>query len=159
MAETDRQISRLEKQTGGLSNNHGAFAEEYFINSIGQGEKRFFGEKFDTLMRAVIMVDETNRMKGELDMLLVNGIAVAIIEVKFRARDKNVETKKKKIKIFRERFPLYKNHKVYVGLASMVFDEDIETKCIENGIAVIKQVGDTIVVSCQPQNVVVSNVP
>ena len=28
----------------------------------------------------------------------------------------------------------------------MVFDEDIEVKCIENGIAVIKQVGDSVVV-------------
>jgi hypothetical protein len=28
----------------------------------------------------------------------------------------------------------------------MVFDEDIEEKCKENGIAVIKQVGDMVVI-------------
>jgi hypothetical protein len=29
----------------------------------------------------------------------------------------------------------------------MVFDEDIEDKCKENGIAVIKQVGDNVVIN------------
>ena len=146
MAETDRQISRLEKQTGGIANNNGAFAEEYFINSLREGDKTFFGEKFDKLIKSAIIEDVNNRIKGELDMMLVNGKSVAIIEVKFRARDKHVDTVLKKVKPFRERFPEYQNHKVYLGLASMVFDEDIEDKCKENGIAVIKQVGDTIVI-------------
>jgi hypothetical protein len=50
----------------------------------------------------------------------------------------------KKVKPFRDRFPEYRNHQLYLGLASMVFDEDIEDKCRENGIAVIKQVGDMV---------------
>jgi hypothetical protein len=93
------------------------------------------------------MVDEENKKtKGELDIILVNGKALVIIEVKFRVRDKHVDKVMKKVKPFREKFPEYKNHKVYLGLASMVFDEDIENKCKENGIAVIKQVGDNVVI-------------
>jgi hypothetical protein len=146
MAETDRQITRMEKQTGGLSNNHGAFAEEFFINSLEQREKLLFGEKFDKLIKSKIVEDDTNRTKGEFDIMLVNGKSVAIVEVKFRARDKHVDMVLKKIKPFRERFPEYQNHKVYLGLASLIFDEYIEDKCKENGIAVIKQVGDTVVI-------------
>jgi len=52
----------------------------------------------------------------------------------------------KKVKPFRERFPEYQNHKVYLGLASMVFDENIVVKCKENGIAVITQEGDSVIV-------------
>ena len=144
-AETDRQISRLEKQIGGVSNNHGSFAEEYFINSIKRGEKNFFGEKYDKLLKYEI-IEENNKTKGEIDMMLVNGKSVAIIEVKFRARDKHVEKVLQKVKPFRNKFPEYQNHKIYLGLASMVFDETIEDKCKENGIAVIKQVGDTVVI-------------
>ena len=145
MAKTDRKISRLEKQLGGISKNHGSFAEEYFINSIKKGEKNFFGEKYDKLLKYEI-IEENNKIKGELDMMLVNGKSVAIIEVKFRAREKHVETVLKKVKPFRHKFPEYQNHKIYLGLASMVFDETIEDKCKENGIAVIKQVGDAVVI-------------
>ena len=36
---------------------------------------------------------------------------------------------------------------VYLGLASMVFDEYIEDKCKEHGIAIIKHVGDTVIIN------------
>ena len=45
-----------------------------------------------------------------------------------------------------EYFMVYQNHKVYLGVSSKIFDEEIETKCKENGIAVIKQVGDMVVI-------------
>jgi len=140
-----------------LSNNHGLFAEEYFINSLEERENtwlgdkfdkliktKMLGEKFDKLIKTKIVEDENNRTKGEVDIVLVNGKSVAIVEVKFRARDKHVDKVLKKVKPFRDRFPEYKNHQLYLGLASMVFDEDIEEKCKENGIAVIKQVGDMV---------------
>jgi len=146
MAETDRQITRLEKQIGGLSNNQGLFAEEYFYNSIKKGEKTIFGEKYDKLIKSELIEDDT-KIKGELDMMLVNGKTVAIIEVKFKAREKHIDQMFKKVKLFRDKFPEYKKHKVYLGLASMVFDDRIEEKCIENGFAIIKQVGDSIVIT------------
>jgi hypothetical protein len=146
MAATDRQISRLEKQIGGVTNNHGLFAEEYFINSLEKGKKTLLGEKFDKMIKTKIVKDENNRIKAEFDMVLVNGKTVAIIEVKFRVRDKHVDDVLKKVEPFRDIFPEYQNHKLYLGLASMVFDDDIEKKCKENGIAVIKQIGDTVVI-------------
>ena len=146
MAETDRHISRLEKQIGGVTNSHGSFAEEYFYNSIERGDKIFFGEKFDKMIKFEIMKDENNIMKGELDLILVNGKSVAIFEVKYKVREKHIEQVKKKVKPFRKKFPEYQNHKLFLGLASMVFDDEIKQKCIENGIAVIKQVGDTFVI-------------
>jgi len=145
-AETDRQISRLEKQVGGITNNNGAFAEEYFVNSLRKGDLILFGEKFDKLIKSVIMIDDKNRVRGEIDTLLINGEAVAIFETKYRAHENNIDHVLKKVKIFRDRFPEYANHKLYLGIASMVFDTNVEQKCIENGIAIIKQVGDTIVV-------------
>jgi len=144
--KTDKQISRLEKQVGGISNNNGAFAEEYFVNSLRKGDIILFGEKFDKLIKSVIMIDDKDRIRGEIDTLLINGKAVAILETKYRARENNIDHALKKVKIFRDRFPEYANHKLYLGIASMVFDANVEEKCIENGIAIIKQVGDNIVV-------------
>ena len=52
-AEFDRRIQKLEETTGGISANHGFFAEEYFFNSFEKGEQDFFGEKFDSIERNV----------------------------------------------------------------------------------------------------------
>jgi len=152
-AATDRQIEKVSKQIaktdkliGGISTNNGLFAEEYFYNSLRKGEKILMGEKFDKLIKSEIMEDENKKTKGELDIILINGNSLVIVEVKFRVREKHVDKVMKKVKPFRERFPEYQNHKVYLGLASMVFDENIVVKCKENGIAVIKQEGDSVVV-------------
>ena len=145
MAKTDRKLEKIGEMVGGLSSNTGLFAEEYFYESLERGEKILMGEKFDKLIKSKIMEDdESKETKGELDIILINGKCLVIVEVKFRVRDKHVDKVLKKIKPFRERFPEYKNHQVYLGLASMVFDEKIEDKCKENGIAVIKQVGGKI---------------
>ena len=101
MAETDRQITRLEKQIGGITNSYGSFAEEYFYNSFERGDMALFGEKFDKLIKSKIAYDANNIMKGEMDLILVNGKTVAIIEVKFKIREKHIEQVKKKIKPFR----------------------------------------------------------
>ena len=46
---------------GGVSNNNGLFAEEYFYNSLDKGEKILLGEKFDKLIKSKIIEDEDNR--------------------------------------------------------------------------------------------------
>jgi len=50
-------------------------------------------------------------------------------------------------KTFRVNFPDYANHKIYLGLAIMTFYPELERTCIEQGIAVVKQVGDTVVIN------------
>ena len=146
VAKTSRQIAKTDKLVGGISTNNGLFAEEYFYNSLRKGEKILLGEKFDKLIKSEIMEDENKKTKGELDIILINGKSVAIIEVKYRVREKAVEKVKNMVKRFREKFPVFHKHQVYLGLASLVFDANVEEDCIDNGIAVIKQVGDNVVI-------------
>ena len=40
----------------------------------------------------------------------------------------------------------YKDFKIYLGLASMSFYSELEQECINQGVAVIKQVGDIEVI-------------
>ena len=44
-------------------------------------------------------------------------------------------------------FPEYKNHKIYLAIAALTIDETFERECKKNGIAVIKQVGDKMVIN------------
>jgi hypothetical protein len=145
MQETDRRMKELQKAIGGMANNQGSFAEEYFFNSFENGQKNFFGEKFDEISKQL-----KNRWQGiedEFDIVLYNHTSVAIIEIKYKAHVNDIPSVLKKSETFRKLFPAYKDFKVYLGLASMSFYPELEQACINEGIAVIKQVGDTVVIN------------
>jgi hypothetical protein len=141
----ERRLKRLEKTMEDWSNNHGFFAEEYFINSFDEGKQNFFGEKFDEMIDRVKGIKKG--FEDEYDILLVNGKSIGIVEIKFKAHENDVPKVLRKAETFRVNFPEYKNHQIYLGLATMVFYPELEQECINQGIAVVKQVGDTVVIN------------
>ena len=143
MKETDRQIKKVNETLGSWANNHGQFAEEYFFNSFHKGKQNFFGEKFDDVKKN-LKGTETN---DEFDIVMLNGSSVGLVEVKFKAHENDIPNVLKKVYTFRENFPKYKNHKVYLALATMAFYPELEKECMHQGIAIIKQVGDTVVIN------------
>ena len=142
-AETDRIVREMSKRLGGMGQSHGSFAEEYFFNSFERDEKCFFGEKFD-MVKKNMTGWETN---DEFDIVFLNGHAVAIVEVKYKAHENDLPEIIKKVDSFRLNFPQSKNLKIYLGLASMAFYPELEKACTDNGIAIIKQAGDTVVIN------------
>jgi len=141
----ERRMKKLSEHIGGIANSQGLFAEEYFFNSFEQGHSSFFGEKFDEIWRN--QRGGKNPIKGgEYDILMLNGHAVGIVEVKFKSDKTHIPKLIEKANTFRLNFPEYQNHKIYLALATMVFDDRLEQECINNGIAVVKQVGDTVTV-------------
>jgi len=143
--DAEKRMKELQKTIGGWANNQGSFAEEYFFNSFENGKKNFFGEKFDEVKKNL-----KNFWKGiedEYDIVLYNHDSVALIEVKYKANINDIPIVLKKAETFRILFPYYKDFKIYLGLASMSFYPELEQECINQGIAVIKQVGDTVVIN------------
>ena len=145
MQETDRRMRAMQKKLGSWANNHGSFAEEYFFNSFEDGQQTFFGEKFDEIEKNVKNIKKG--AKDEYDILLINGNSIGIIEVKFKAREGIVAQVLRKAETLRAGYPEYKNHKIYLGLAALSFFPGIEQECINEGIAIIKQVGDMVVIN------------
>jgi len=147
MKETDRRMKELQKTVGGWSNSHGFFAEEYFINSFKKGQKNFFGENFDEFMDHVKPVPKKKGFEDEYDMMLINGKSVGIIETKFKAREDDMPQILRKAETFRVNFPEYKHLLIYLGVAALTFEPLMIKECIKRGIAIIKQVGDTVVIN------------
>ena len=141
----ERRMKNMEKLTGAWAFNHGCFAEEYFFNSFAEGQQYFFGETFNEISRA--LKPKIGKMEDDYDIVLFNCTSVAIIEVKYKAHENDLPTVLKKVETFRILCPTYKDYKIYLGLASMVFYPELEQKCMEEGIAIIKQVGDNVVVN------------
>ena len=53
----------------------------------------------------------------------------------------------KKAETFRILCPDYADFNIYLGFASLSFYKELEQECIEHGIAIIKQIGDTVVIN------------
>jgi len=154
----DKQMQQMRKDIEEMAHNRDlfageyffdssemSFAEEYFFKAFEGGKHDFFGERFD---------DIDKRLKGywqgihdEYDIVLFNHESVAIVEAKCRAHEGDVAQVLRKAETFRVLFPNYRDHKIYLGLASTNFPPELERRCIGEGIAVIKQVGDAVVVN------------
>jgi len=145
MKDTDRRMKKLQKTLGEWADNHGAFAEDYFFNSFEDGKQNFFGEEFDDIDKNVKGIKKG--YKDEYDILLINGKSLGIVEVKFKAHINDVPKILRKAETFRANFPDYEKHQVYLGLATLAFYPELEQECIDKGIAIIKQVGDTVVIN------------
>ena len=143
-ADFDRRMKKLEELTGSYANNNGAFAEEYFFNSFEKGQQNFFGEEFDDIDKKVKGIKKG--FKDEYDILLINGQSIGIVEIKYKAHEKDVPKVLNKAQTFKVNFPEYENHKVFLGLASMAFYPELEEECKTNGIAIVKQIGENVVI-------------
>jgi len=141
-AATDSKINALTEQVTGITKSNGLFAEDYFFNSFERGELNLFGEKYDKLLPG----SKGKIVNDQYDFILVNGHTTTIIEVKYKARDGDIEKALKKVDTFRKNFPEYHKHKVYLAIAAMSITKNLENLCKKQGIAVIKQVGDKVVV-------------
>jgi hypothetical protein len=147
MEELREAIRQVNKQIGGMANSDGACAEEFFYNALKHGQKKLFGEEFED----VIKNNKVTINKGyedEYDILLVNGQAICVVEVKYKADSSDLAQKVlRKAETFRVNFPQHKEKRVYLALAGMSFNPLTEKACFDNGIAIIKQVGDTVVIN------------
>ena len=143
--EHERKMKEYDRMFGSWAQNFGKFAEEYFSNSLEKGKQNFFGEKFDEFEKNVKGIKKGS--KDEYDILLINGHSIGIVEVKFKAHENDLPKVLKKPQTFRINFPEYNNHRVYLGLATMAFYSELENECIERGIAILKQVGDTMMIT------------
>ena len=141
----ERRMTNMEKLTGAWSFNHGCFAEDYFFNSFAEGRRNFFGETFNEIRRKIKPFEE--EPIAEYDIVLLNCTSVAIIEVKFKAHENDIAKVLKKAQSFRGFYPDFKDYKLYLGLASMAFYPELEQKCMNEGIAIIKQVGDNVIMN------------
>ena len=142
----DKSIKAMHQELGGISNSNGDVAESYFINSFEKG-MQFAGQKYDSIDSNVRRKNKQLNLQGEYDIVLYNCTSIAIIEIKYKAKKEDVEPLLKKAETFKALFPYYKDYALYLGLAGMHVNITAEREAIKQGIAIIKQVGDTMVVS------------
>jgi predicted RNase H-like nuclease (RuvC/YqgF family) len=90
---------------------------------------------------------KTKRLEGEFDVVLYNGDTIGIVECKYTAHENDIhKLTDKKVVDFKALFPEYSNYKFLLGIASFSFNEVVEALAKSKGVAVIKQVGEVIII-------------
>jgi len=141
LAETARVVRETSKAVGSIGNSNGEFAEEYFQSAFIKNSG-LNGETYNKV-RTNMKFEEFD---DEYDIFLSNDKSIAIIEVKYSVRKDDIGKLLQKAENFRKFLPRYSKRKLYLGIASLSFRKVTEKSIMEQGIAVIRQVGDKLVV-------------
>jgi hypothetical protein len=147
MEETDRKLREIGIHVDGISKSNGAFAEEFFYNSL-EKNMEFAGIHYDCIkdnFKGVRKMLDGSRLEDQFDIVMVNNNAVAIIEIKYKADSDDVEElATRKIKNFRVLYPEYRNFDVYLGLGTLSFNEYVVKKAKEFGVGLLKLSGEVV---------------
>jgi len=143
-AENDRAIAELKKHMRGISLSNGMVAEETIFNALNK-KKTFANIKFDFIRRNFQLQSSKYETLSELDLMMVNGDTVGIIEVKYKVeKDDIVELLNEKLNHFKQCLPELQNHKIVLGIGGMFFLKDAEEFAKKKGIGIIKVAGDIV---------------
>ena len=147
MKRTDATLERLGITLGNVTNNIGSITEEYFFNSLFD-KPVFGGVKYNKVKRNIGGVGLNS--EDEFDIVMYNGDSIALIECKNKAHKNDlVKLIEKKSANFRDLFPYYSDYKIYLGLASFSFYPELEELAKQNGVAILKQKGDIVVIEAE----------
>jgi len=143
--ENAEAIKAMQKELGGVGKSNGKVAESYFVNSFSKSME-FAGQKYDGIDSGTKRKIKSLNLQGEYDLLLYNCTSVVIIEIKYSAEKKHVGWFLEEAAVFKQLFPQYVNFDLYLGLAALHFEEGTEQEAIKNGIAIVKQIGENMVI-------------
>ena len=142
-ARVDKMAAKVDKMAemyGGVSNNLGAVAEEFYHNSL-KAEPVLAGVRFD-------FIDKNAKRSGggvedEFDLLLVNGSEACVVEVKHKAHESDLERLlNKKAPNFRRLFPEYADRRQWLALAAFHIHDDLKKAALARGVTVLQRKGD-----------------
>jgi hypothetical protein len=146
LAEIRRLVNANNREIGGITKSNGEIAESYFINSFKK-HPYFAEQDYQFLDSRISRYSKALELKDEYDLVLINSVSVVIIEIKYKARKEDVEEVLKKADTFKKLMPHYKDFDIYLGLAGLHVYQNAEKEAISQGIAVIKQIGKSMVIT------------
>ena len=144
---TIKRLDSIGKQLGDIGHSSGDIAEELFYNSLEE-KKQLGNIKFDEIFKNIHSKRQST--EDEFDILLENGNAVGIVEVKYKVKKDHIDNMfSRKAPNLRILFPEFENYKLYMGIAGLSFEAGCENYAIEQGLVVLKQKGDAVQINSE----------
>jgi hypothetical protein len=147
LAELEKFIKEIGKNVDGMNKSAGLIAEEQVLDFLTR-TMTFGGNHYDAIQQNVHSkrtINDGEKIEAEYDVLLTNDVSVCIIETKSRAREDDIkDLVENKATKFKKLFPIFANHKLYLGFAAMSFEKGVREEAKKLGIGILKPKGDFV---------------
>lgn len=141
MKRTDEKLERMGITLGNIGQNQGDVAEEFFFNSLIK-DNHLGAIHFDDVVKN--MEKHRGQIQEEYDLVMTNGDAIGIVEVKYKAHENDLDKLDRKMKNFKELFPIYQNYKQYGAIASFHINDKAKKEALRRGYFVLQRSGDLV---------------
>ena len=141
MKRTDAKLERIGISLGNMKRNQGDVAEEFFFNSLIK-DNHLGAIHFDDVVKN--MEKHRGQLQEEYDLVMTNGDAIGIVEVKYKAHENDLDKLDRKMKHFKKLFPIYQNYKQYGAIASFHINDDAKKEALRRGYFVLQRSGDLV---------------
>jgi hypothetical protein len=142
MQRTEAMLKRVSIDLGNIGNSQGMVAEEFFYNSLAHTQT-LGGIHYDFIDKN--LTRRAGSVEDEFDIVMINGKDVAIIEVKYKAREADLTRLiTKKYENFKKLFPMYKDYTHHLVLATFGLYDDLKEKALAQGVTLLQRKGDVI---------------
>jgi hypothetical protein len=147
LAKLEKFINEVSKNVDGMNKSAGMIAEEQVLDFLTR-TMTFGGNHYDAIQQNVHSkrtINDGEKIEAEYDVLLTNDVSVCIIETKSRAREDDIkDLVENKATKFKKLFHIFANHKLYLGIAAISFEEGTKEEARKLGIGILKSKGDFV---------------
>jgi hypothetical protein len=141
MKRTDEKLERIGITLGNVTNNQGDVAEEFFYNSL-VNDTHLGSIYFDDIERNG--QKRRGKTEEEYDIIMTNGDAVGIVEVKYKAHENDLDKLDRKMHNFKKLYPIYQHYKQYGAIATFTINDDAKKEALRRGYFVLQRTGDVM---------------
>lgn len=149
---TDEQMKRNDKMLtekldrmgitlGSIGQNQGDVAEEFFFQSLIK-DNHLGSIHFEDVVKN--MEKHRGQIQEEYDLVMTNGDAIGVVEVKYKAHKYDLDKLDRKMKHFKQLFPIYKTFKQYGAIAAFHINDDAKEEALRRGYFVLQRSGDLV---------------
>ena len=135
---------KLESTMNNLGFNIGMGVEEMFLNGL-KDNPTLNGIHFENVIDNVKIINEKGSDATEIDILMLNGTSVGLIETKHRFNKEDLQ------KFIEKQFPIFKKYggtalreNIYLYIAGLSFDKDVILNAKKAGVGVLHLKNDII---------------
>jgi len=141
LQKTIKGIESLNTKVGGIGNSNGFYAEDIFFYSFSK-TKTIGNMTFDCIYRNLGC--SRKGLEDEFDIVCLNTSVAVIIETKYNFHPNDVETVLRKVDNFRILYPVYKEYKIFGGIAGLTIRQETIDAAKQLGFFVFTQEGNDI---------------
>ncbi len=141
MKRTDAKLERIGINLGNITNNQGDVAEEFFFNSLAN-DTHLGAIRFDDIGK------NTHKRRGTIeekyDIIMTNGDAIGIVKVKYKAHLNDLHKLERKMRHFKQLFPVYQKYRQYGASASFHINDEAKQEALARGYFVLQRCGELV---------------